>query len=466
MFSYNYIVPTGPAGYYNYNNQQTTAPASGAPTQFFTPPQSASAGTAQSYCGTAPPQYTEIAPDMATFSLAQLIPAATPMHLPRENVRLAQFYVDVDRLVNLRVPDHETRYIASTRDFEKWIGEVYHPKMQAMESMRAGLEAFQQWLQAFAEDSCRLGTAAYDFLTPHLEIGDVFDLLILVEQRLEEIYSEFLTIDELKIDIESNTNAAECYNSDKTKYAQQWEAYKDNTKTTARRNFHQARTLRKRVHLKKLTHYVTTANQVDTPPYEAIMKAITAIPAINSQQDVNVINRTQAILSTARDQGTYIDGLRFQAHSELMQQEEVYAPMVDADYSQHGALLQRQQQIITDMAQQAANQKKAVEDHYIEWGSKPMLKLLDVFQGTQGLQTAMDNYNGTSHASTPASFVTPIAQATGSVAAGPAPKFQMPLSRYSNMLTQQHVTNMQIMNNVGGGSTNFHLANSSGGIIW
>lgn len=273
-------------------------------------------------------------------------------------------------------------------------------------------------------------------MTEHLEIGDVFDLLVLVEKRLEEIYQELLTMDELKIDIESNTNASDCYNSSKTKYAQQWEAYKDTTKKTARRNFHQARSLRKRAHAEKLTHYVTTADKIDTAPYEAIMNAIAAIPAINSQQDFDVLSRAQTVLVCARDQGTYIDGIRFAAYSDMMVQEEVHAPMVDADYSQQSALLQRQQQINTDMAQQAATQRKAVEDHYVEWGAKPILKLLDAYHGTNQLQSAMANYN-------PAPYnADQLAPTSGIPQAAPTPKFQMPLSWYSNIMTQQHVVSV------------------------
>ncbi|OAL43512.1 hypothetical protein IQ07DRAFT_637026 [Pyrenochaeta sp. DS3sAY3a] len=454
MFSYNYIVPTGPSGYNNYSNQQPSNSTS-------TPQQTV--GAAQSYYGTPQPQYTQIVPGTATLALSQLVPAQTVVHLARENIRLSQFYIDVEQWVTPPLPNHETRYISSVSDFEKWMNEVYHPKMRTLESMRAGVEAFQQRLEAFAEESCRLGTAAHTFLTEHLEIGDVFDLLVLIERRLEEIYQELLTMDELKIEIESNTNASDCYSNSKTKYAQQWEAYKDTTKKTARRNFHQARSLRKRAHADKLTHYVTTADKIDTPPYEAIMNAIAAIPAINSQQDVDVLSRTQTVLVCARDQGTYIDGIRFAAYSDMMVQEEVHAPMVDAEYSQQSALLQRQQQIITDMPQQAATQRKAVEDHYIEWGAKPILKLLDAYHGTNQLQTAMTTYNPA-----PYNAVQPNDPAApGNVTqVAPAPKFQMPYSWYSNMMTQQHVTNMQVMNNIAGGSTNFHLANSSGYKIW
>lgn len=243
-------------------------------------------------------------------------------------------------------------------------------------------------------------------------------------------------MDELKIDIESNTKAADCYSSNKTKYAQQWEAYKDTTKMTARRNFHQARTARKRSHLKNLTHYVTTADQVDTPPYEAIMCAIAAIPAINSQQDVDVLIRAQTILTCARDQGTFIDSLRFAAHSEMLQEEEVHAPFVDADYSQHNQLLQRQQQIISEINQQAANQKQAIENHYIEWGANPILRLMDAYRGTNHLQTATGGgYAGAVNNAVAA----PAYAASNAPVQAPAPKFQMPLSWYSNMLTQQHV---------------------------
>lgn len=152
MFSYNYIVPTSPSGYYNYSNQQPSNSSSASQQTI---------GAAQSYYGTPQPQYTQIVPGTATLALSQLVPAQTVVHLARGNIRLSQFYIDVEQWVTPPLPDHETRYISSVSDFEKWMREVYHPKMRTLESMRAGVEAFQQRLQSFAEESCRLGTAAH-----------------------------------------------------------------------------------------------------------------------------------------------------------------------------------------------------------------------------------------------------------------------------------------------------------------
>ncbi|KAH7066455.1 hypothetical protein FB567DRAFT_581779 [Paraphoma chrysanthemicola] len=468
MFSYSYIVPTGPSGYYNYSNQQSSTPPAVPSTPSYTPPITAT-GAAQSYYGTS--QHPQPVQGNPTDSLAQLVPARTELHEPRSNPRLTQLYADHDRLVTgLPVPDHETRYISTLSDFNKWMDQVYHPKMRNLTHIRTELESFLQRIYIFAEESCRLGTAAYTFLTENLEIGDVFAILAATETRLEEIFQALLAMDELKIDIESDTNAADCYISKKTKYAQQWESYKDTTKTTAHVNFIHARTARKKAHCEKVTHFVTTADAIDTPPYEAIMRAIAAIPAIRSEHDVEVLGRAVQILICAKNQGTYIDGIRYQAQSDVMQLEESLVPLQDAHPSQHAALLARQDQITVEMGQKAAAQKQAVENHCIEYGAKPVFKLIEAYRGVTGAQSVPVG-----------GYCAPVAQNAYQAAASPAPpaytpapagaqqegpKFQMPLSWYSNMLTQSHVTNMQVMNNVGGGSTNFHLANSSGGIIW
>ncbi|KAF2032405.1 hypothetical protein EK21DRAFT_110078 [Setomelanomma holmii] len=220
--------------------------------------------------------------------------------------------------------------------------------------------------------------------------------------------------------------------------------------------------------LEMVTRFVTTADAIDTPPYEAIRRAIASIPAINPEHDIDILGRASRILICAKDQGTYIDAVRYQAQSDVQQYEEVLIPTADAPVSQHESLLQRQTQISQDMGQKATNQKQAVANHYIEYGAKPIIKLMEAFRGANG----MVNGTGTTCPATstyaPAVLFPPAAPTYNSAQAGSqqeAAKFQIPLSWYSNMLTQQH-TNMQIMNNVGGGSTNFHLANSSGSIIW
>jgi hypothetical protein len=126
-------------------------------------------------------------------------------------------------------------------------------------------------------------------------------------------------MDELKIDTDSDTNAPDCYNSGKTKYAHQGESHKDTTKTTARRKSIHARIARKKAHLEKVTHFVTTADGIDTPTYEAIMRALAMIPAINLEYDADVLGRASRVLMCAKDQGIYIDSIRYQAQSDLMQ---------------------------------------------------------------------------------------------------------------------------------------------------
>jgi hypothetical protein len=338
----------------------------------------------------------------------------TELHEPRSNPRLTQLYADHDRLVTgLPIPEHETRYISTLSDFNKWMDQVYHPKMRSLTHIRAELEMFLQRIYIFAEESCRLGTAAYTFLTENLEIGDVFTILAATESRLEEIFQALLAMDELKIDIESDTNAADCHTSKKTTYAQQWESYKDTTKTTAHVNFIHARTARKKAHCEKVTHFVTTADAIDTPSYEAIMSAIAVIPAIRSEHDVEVLGRAVQILICAKNQGTYIDGIRYQAQSDVMQLEEALVPLQDAHPSQHAALLARQDQITVDMGQKAAAQKQAVGGY-----SPPV---------------AQNAYQAAASPTPPAYTPAPAgAQREG-------PKFQMPLSWYSNMLTQSHV---------------------------
>jgi hypothetical protein len=55
--------------------------------------------------------------------------------------------------------------------------------------------------------------------------------------------------------------------------------------------------------------------------------------------------------------------------------------LVDANPSQHTALLQRQDQITVEMVQEATTQKQAIENHYIEYGAKPIFRLMEAFVG-------------------------------------------------------------------------------------
>jgi hypothetical protein len=128
MFSYNYIVPAASSGYYNYSNQQSPTPPLVGPTQ--APNLSiAETGAAQSYYRTL--QETQPVQVNAINLLAQLIPDTTELHERRSNPRLTQLYADHDQLMSgLPIPDHEIRYISTLADFNKWLDEVYHPKMR------------------------------------------------------------------------------------------------------------------------------------------------------------------------------------------------------------------------------------------------------------------------------------------------------------------------------------------------
>jgi hypothetical protein len=274
-----------------------------------------------------------------------------------------------------------------------------------------------------------------------------------IETRLEEIYNALLAMDELKINIESDTNASDCYKSNKTKYAQQWESFKDTTKRTAQRNFHQARSVRKRAHFDKLAHYVTTADQIDTPPYEAIMNAIAQISSLSSDHDLGVLTRASIVLRKALNQGIHLDAYRYQALCDMKYQDEVALPWVDAPISQQDALLDRQRQIAAEMTGQCENHKQAVEAHYVQWAQTPIARLMYAYSGVQTMQQtpplayassqAMHTYNAVPVAS--AASAAPNATPAHTAAQGGEAKFQMPLSWYSNMLTQSHVVSFSAL---------------------
>jgi len=57
----------------------------------------------------------------------------------------------------------------------------------------------------------------------------------------------------------------------------------------------QGRTARKRSYAERLTHFITTADKIHTPPYEAIMNAVTQIPAVTLDHDIDVLGRAATI---------------------------------------------------------------------------------------------------------------------------------------------------------------------------
>ncbi|KAK4124858.1 hypothetical protein N657DRAFT_336213 [Parathielavia appendiculata] len=457
-----YIIPIGPPGYYNYDNQTTSSTA-------HQQHQEAVGGAAQGYYGTHHPPApgpNPAAPAEAggtTAALAKLVPPQVQMRLPRENPRLAGFYVDADRLLSQPTPMHESRYIASVADFNSWMTEVYHPKRAALQTLVSELESLQQRLHSFAEISAVIGPAGYHFLTPNLELGDVLDLLLSVERRAEEVHQDLLTMDDLKISLEATANATACYSHNDWDAARKWDEWKESSEMAAKRTFHSQRTVRKWDLASRLSNYYNTTEQVNTPPYEAIMLELSRIessldPSSSlNENDRAVLERALTILRVLKDQGCHACSLSWKARSQALQQDEVFArletePATTMNYELREQLLQRQREIIEENEGQAERANKAVTDHYVQYGEVPVMRLLGEV-----------NRNSKS----------PTATATagsGGVVAPPTqsarPSFQMPLSWYSNMLTSSHVTNMQVMNNIAGGSTNFHLANSYGQIKW
>ncbi|KAK4102220.1 hypothetical protein N658DRAFT_495574 [Parathielavia hyrcaniae] len=459
-----YIIPIGPPGYYNYDNQTTDTDS--------TPPkehQEAVDGAAQDYYGTHHPPAEA---GSTTAALAKLVPPQVRMRDPRENPRLEGFYADADRLLGQPTPAHEYRYVVSVADLNSWLTDVYHPKRAALQALAGELESLQQRLHSFAEISAVIGPAGYhSFVTPVLELGDVLNLLLSVERRAEAVHQELLETDELRISLEAAAHAAACHGHGDWDGARRWDDWKGPAQRAARGTFHAQRTARKWDLATRLSGYYATAEQVNTPPYEAIMVELSRVEeeALSfsprgglDENDGAVLERALTILRVLRDLGCHACSLSWKARSEAMQQDEVLARLETetADsmtFERRQMLLQRQREIVEENEGRAERANKAVADHFVQYGEAPVMRLLGrVNTGMMGSNPPTATATATAGSSGVASPPTQPAR----------PGFQMPLSWYSNMLTSSHVTNMQVMNNVAGGSTNFHLANGYGQIKW
>jgi hypothetical protein len=358
------------------------------------------------------------------------------MHPPRQNPRLNAFFADADRLLNQPTPMHESRYVATMADFMSWMNDVWDPKIEALQTLLSELESLQQRLHSFAEISAVTGPAGYHFLTPHLELGDVLDLLLCVERRAEQIYQDLLTMDELRISLEATANATECYNHNNWDGARSLDDWKESSQLAAKGTFHSKRTARKWDLAAKLSNYYATAEKTNTPPYDAIMLELSRIESLTSsprnEHDRGVLERALTILRVLKDQGCYACSLSWKARSEAMQQDEVFARLeteatIATGHELREALLQRQREIIEENEGQAERANKAVTEHYMQYGEAPIMRLL-------GELNANSNY--------PTATATATAGSTEVVTTPPQsarPSFQMPLSWYSDMLTSSHV---------------------------
>lgn len=404
------------------------------------------AGEAQDYYGVpADPQHTQ---GNAAIQVEDLIPAQAKVCLPHENPRVSALHSDIQLIVGRPTPSHQLMYVGDMATYFRWKSETYEPKVTSLRSMIEELDTLRKRLHAQAEESASLGAESWAFLTPHLEIGDVLDMLTLIERRAEDLYQEIQTMEELQVDLESTANSTQFYQAGNTVTGQQWEQWKEPTKKTLKRAFHKERSTRKKAHSELLEKTAVLAETASDPQYEAVMDAIVRLKAIRTKTDCDILDRALTVLRCAKDSSIYIRELSFNARSEALQQEQVHGPMAEAQWQDQDALLQHQRNIIAKIDQEKIDASKKMQEHFVEFAEKPTLALLSAYLAANGIPTGGVAAAGMGGATKPGEFA-------------------MPYSYYQNMMTSMHATQMQVVNNIAGGNTNFHVANATTGqVLW
>ncbi|KAK6534157.1 hypothetical protein TWF281_005492 [Arthrobotrys megalospora] len=403
--------------------------------------------------------------DLAGTTLSDFLPSHVTFNDPFDNPELLPYYQRFAEYTDShRNPPYNTFLCSSTREYEAWEREFYQPRKSFYERKVTDFRDILSDTRQFSRYTARSGLRGWEYRTPDGEMVDTLDFMIHLTIKLEETSKD---LSDLADEMNKQWAAKEIYeaqsvgNFQHVRTCEEW--FSKVTKEEAV-NYQRSKYERLTDTLKDVETAVKKAQALEEYACDVLIAQVTAeVDAIKSNRQFQSKHeeRTRAteVLKHHYDIRQKLEERQFnfrRAHINAYlayrisesPQNEVTAKS-ECETSLNGATRARDEVI-----------RSASE----EYDARITKSLLPAIASVSATVPALPQYSTASM--NPSSTQPPPLPprdtsastvhtsnnltSTGTSAPSNPPKFQMPLSYYSNLLTQQHVVNMNIINNIGG----------------
>ncbi|EPS35496.1 hypothetical protein H072_11118 [Dactylellina haptotyla CBS 200.50] len=424
--------------------------------------------------------------DLAAMTLSELIPGDTRPKPHLDNPELFPYYEKYIAYTDThRNPSYDTFLCENEADYAAWEKEPYKTQRDSHESKASHYSELTNEILHFVKYSARSGTKGWEYQTSDGEVCDLLDLAMGTIVKMEEAYVDVSNMtDEMNKQWASKeiVGARNVGNMQHMTACEEWYV-KAVTEEAA--SYHKQKYERTSDILKQVELIIKKAQTLEKFAFDSLVAKLNA--------EVEAIRTGQAFTSTSDQRMRALEAL--EKHAEIKQKLENslfnFRRAHISIYRIHSIKERPENEVSarTECDTLLAGSTEAKEDklrgimnEYDLKVSKSLLPAVSSVSAaaplssssigsaynpqvtalSQGLNTVPSSNSGYTAGQQSAQVISnPSSSSTG--VTNP-PRFQMPLSYYSNMLAQQHVTNMNIINNIGGGDTTYSFVNPTTGL--
>ncbi|KAK6516918.1 hypothetical protein TWF506_006802 [Arthrobotrys conoides] len=418
--------------------------------------------------------------DLAGTTLSDLLPLNLSLNDPLENSELLPYYQRFAAYTDThRNPPYNTFLCNSTCEYEAWENESYKPQKTYYEQKFTDFGEILSETRHFAQYNARSGSRGWEYQTPDGEVVDTLDFVMHLIIKLEETHKD---LSDLVDEMNKQWAAKEIYEARKNGNHQHVTVCEEWFSKVVREeavNFQRSKYERLTETLKDMEIAVKKARALEKYACDAFIAKVSA--------EVDLIKSKGQFQSKHEERKKATDALKH--HYDIRQKlEERLLNFRRAHINAYLAYrlsespennIAAKSECETSLTRATRMEEEAIRTIEEEYDARVIKSLLPAISSVSAMVPALPQYysapasqmsiqapplppggNNTSTAvqtsNNPAS--------TGPTTPGNPPKFQMPLSYYSNMLTQQHVTTMNIINNIAGGNTTYSVINPVTGL--
>ncbi|EGX51587.1 hypothetical protein AOL_s00054g286 [Orbilia oligospora ATCC 24927] len=418
--------------------------------------------------------------DLAGTTLSDLLPLNITLNDPLENPELLPYYQRFAAYTDThRNPPYNTFLCTSTHEYETWENESYKPQRAFYEQKIADFNEIVNEARHFAQYNARSGIKGWEYQTPDGELVDTLDFVIHLAIKLEETYKD---LSDLVDEMNKQWAAKEIYEAQRNGNHQHVSVCEGWFSKVAREeavNYLRSKYERLTETLKDLEIAVKKA--------QALEKYACDIVIAKASAEVDVIKSKGQFQSTHEERTKATDTLKH--HYDIRQKlEERLLRFRRVHINSYLAYrlsespeneIAAKSECETSLNGATRIEEEAIRSISEEYDIRVTKSLLPAISSVSAMVPALPQYYSAPASQTSiqppplppqdgsasTTFQTSNGSApTSTTVSGNPPKFQMPLSYYSNMLTQQHVTTMNIINNIAGGNTTYSVINPITGL--
>lgn len=396
-------------------------------------------------------------------SLSSFLPPLNEMTATKQkeyNPDLSQYYTRLESLTSEHGFYVDEPYPSTRDEFMNW-GQTYHEPKKAFHQNR--INRLQELLDEFApyaKYSARAGFARWGYSTAFGEVVDGLNILLETINAIERETKKISDLENRRNELWVTVECTAARHRGDTNFVIQANEWFAKSIQEEKLSYCKGRYQRICERVKDFEEAVRRAEDLETLSAELLFERLDLeIEKIKTgSEDSTVEQRQQAVLvlenyysmrKSLAEKISDVIMLQVDWYQEVRMAEGTGDAVAEGEDLRRGA---RRTRDTKTMALESEFENKVVQ---------PLKRSMEA-AAAQIAQTQAAQAQAS--AATASQAATAPAASSAGVANFPRPKFQMPYSYYSNMLTRQHVTNMNVINNIAGGNNSYSMYNPTTGI--